>query len=103
MAYSLAVTPLTGTFPNGLRLVPFQRSDGHVVSPSWQSLQACATPEASDAAAASYRFQASASPACYPLGEPLFVSVRRSPCNATQAAPGVGTPLAECLRSISLA
>eukprot|EP00667_Euglena_gracilis_P000913 EG_transcript_913 len=79
--YGLSVTYLSGTFPPNILLVPFQRADGHVVQPTWQGVQACATPDVYDAATGMFRLTESAAVGCYPLSEPLFLNVRRSKCS----------------------
>eukprot|EP00667_Euglena_gracilis_P008176 EG_transcript_8274 len=85
--YSLAVTTFIGSYTAELAVVQFQRSDGIVLRPSLATLQACASSDAFAPSSHSFLPWLSQSTACYPLGQAVYLRVRKSRCdNATDAA-----------------
>eukprot|EP00668_Euglena_longa_P028618 GGOE01035903.1.p1 GENE.GGOE01035903.1~~GGOE01035903.1.p1 ORF type:complete len:1162 (-),score=457.83 GGOE01035903.1:1063-4524(-) len=85
-SYSLAVTTLAGSYSSQVRVAQFQWTDGTVVAPSWSSLLACATPNTFNAASQSFTLWKSASSACYPLCQAVYLRVRKSKCDDTTDA-----------------
>ena len=77
--YGFTVTTLTGHL--ALEPRPFQRPDSHIVSPSWQAVAACATPDVMSADGNYFDLQRSTATGCYPLSLPTSISLKRSMCD----------------------
>eukprot|EP00667_Euglena_gracilis_P000964 EG_transcript_965 len=82
--FSLALTTLSGVLPSGLRLLRLQRPNGPIVAPTVQSVAACASPDGFDPTTGDMRLSASASPACYPLACPVYLTLPPPTCDWSQ-------------------
>jgi phosphate transport system substrate-binding protein len=95
LPYTMAFTPLAGSFDSGLTLTSVVNAAGAAIQPSWATVQACATPETFDAATGIFDLSASVDPNCYPLSSALYATVRPSACNI--AIDGARTAAVEFL------
>ena len=64
-----------------------RRSDGNVVAPTWQTIQACASNDVFNTQTTSFALHWSTNPACYPLAEAIYLRVKKSKCDL-QTDPG---------------
>eukprot|EP00668_Euglena_longa_P026247 GGOE01032847.1.p1 GENE.GGOE01032847.1~~GGOE01032847.1.p1 ORF type:complete len:1182 (-),score=408.89 GGOE01032847.1:274-3576(-) len=81
--YSLGISAMVGSFDSNLLFARMVRTDGAVVAPTWQSVQACATADVYNAQTGDYRLENSNNTACYPVASAVYITARSSECSAT--------------------
>eukprot|EP00668_Euglena_longa_P028591 GGOE01035872.1.p1 GENE.GGOE01035872.1~~GGOE01035872.1.p1 ORF type:complete len:1181 (-),score=400.45 GGOE01035872.1:1169-4495(-) len=90
---SLSILPLAVELNPQIFHALFQRADGAVVQPSAEAVQACAAAAdlVLDSKANVVRLSSSPDDDCYPLASTVYLTIRRSTCDATTDADGVAT------------